>query len=181
MKHIKSLGIIALFALAAAALAQSDGLSVSGTKPAASVTVTLTDASGVSLGTGNTAYSLGALKTDAFTYGADFLVQVTYDNVASSVSLAISGSQTNYTLAYRHLTPNATGGAYTNDVAFGTIGSASVSGSSGATFATGSTTTAFNAFNADNLNGTKFGIGAKGSTAASVDLATVVTITATAN
>jgi hypothetical protein len=189
MKHLKSIGIIAILALAALGFAQTDGLTVTGTKPGATATVTLTNTSGVDLGAGATAYALGQLSTTAFTYGTGFLIQVDYTNVASSVGLDISGSQTDYTLAFQHKASGATNP--TTDIAFSatatSIGSASVTGSASDVYAKGTgnadpaLSTAFNGFNADSLNATVFNVGAKAATTAAVNLNATVTITATAN
>lgn len=190
MKSLKFIIVTTtLLALAATGLAQSDGLTVTGTKPGATATVTLTNTSGVDLGAGNTAYALGQLSTTAFTYGTDFLIQVDYTNVASSVSLDISGNQTDYELVFQHLANGATNP--TKDIAFSatatTIGSASVTGDDANVFAggTGNTDTtlskAFDKFVVDNLNATKFAVGAKALASAAVGLNATVTITATAN
>jgi hypothetical protein len=189
MKYIKSIGIIAILALAALGFAQTDELTVTGTKPGATATVTLTNTSGVDLGAGATAYAIGQLSTTAFTYGSGFLVQVDYTNVGSSVGLNISGSQADYTLAFQHKASGATNP--TPDVTFSatatTIGSASVTGSAADMFAKGTgnadvtLSKAFDGFTADNLNATVFNVGAKAATTAAVDLNATVTITATAN
>jgi hypothetical protein len=189
MKHVKQIAIIALVALATFGLAQSDSLSVTGTKPAATLSVTLTDTAGTDLGAGATAYPLGTLTTTGYTYGSEFLIYVTYENVPASVALSISGSQANYDLAYKFLAKStaatASAATYTEGVAFGSLGSASVSGAASNQIAQGdrdaTPPVAFNGFTTTTGDGTKFAVGAKAQTTASVDLAATVTITATAN
>jgi hypothetical protein len=189
MKQFKILVVSALLALAAFGLAQSDGLTVTGTKPTATLSVVLTDATGTDLGAGTTTYALGQLNNSSFTYGGEFLIYVTYDNVPASVALAISGSQTNYSLAYKFLAKStlatASTATYTEGVAFGSLGSAAVAGSAANQIAQGdrdaTPAAAFNSFTTVTGDATKFAVGAKSSAAASVNLGTTVTITATAN
>lgn len=184
MFNFKKIAIAALFALATLGFAQTDTLTVTGTKPAATVTVLLTDGSGVDFGS---AYSITGINTTSFAYGGDFLISVDYTNVATggSIQLDVKGSQLNYDFAYRYMAGADT--AYTkSDVAFsGTaavLGSAAASGSATAQFAagTGGTTApaAFDSWGA-NTGATKFGVGVKAQASADADVNTTVTITAT--
>jgi hypothetical protein len=99
--------------------------------------------------------------------------------VTTSVGISISGSQTNYSLAYKHTPKLGTTPATTSDVAFGSIGSVSITGAATDTYVKGTDTTAFNGFSTASADGTVFAIGAKSTTAATADLSTTVSITAT--
>ncbi|MFD1731943.1 hypothetical protein ACFSC4_14105 [Deinococcus malanensis] len=165
--------------LASGALANTgtDTVTATGTVPAPTVSVVLmTDAATpADFGTG---YALNQLNNSTFAYGSNFLIKLTYANVTTNVSLALSGSQANYLLAYRH-TPS--GGTLTSDVPFSTsVGTATASGTATDTYASGATTTAFNAFGTS-TGATRFAIGAKSTTAAVTSLSTTITLTATAN
>lgn len=166
--------VLLLTALFASGLAADDTVTVTGTKPAPTASVTLmTDvATPAEFGT---TYALGQLNNSTYTYGSNFLVKVTYANVTTSVALAFSGSQANYELAYRH---NQPGGSVTADVALGTVGTVSTTGAATDTYVSGTTTTAFDGFDTA-ANATRFALGAKSTTAATSDLSTTVTITVT--
>ena len=187
MKHYTRLdtvsfrfALIALtgLSLASGALAATGTAAVTttGTVPAPTVSVALTDTTGTAL---PATYAIGQLNNTSFTYGSNFLVQLTYANVVTNVSLALSGTQSNYLLAYEH-TPS--GGTLTSGVSFATsIGTVTTSGTATATYASGITTTPFTGYSTTTTGATSFAIGAKATTAAVVGLSTPVTLTVTAN
>ena len=162
--------------LASGALAATNTatLTTTGTQPAPTVSVVLTDTTGTAI----TSATIGQLNNSTYAYGSDFLVELTYANIVTNVSLALSGSQTNYLLAYRH-TPDA--GTLTSDVPFATsIGTVTTSGAATATYVSGATTSPFTSYSAM-TTATHFALGAKATTAAVVGLNTTVTLTVTAN
>lgn len=174
-----ALSALAALTLASGALAATgtDTVTATGTVPAPTVSVVLMTDAATPADFG-TAYGMGQLNNSSYTYGSNFLIKLTYANVTTDVSLALSGSQTNYNLAYRH-TPS--GGTMTSDVPFSTtVGTATASGAATDTYASGATTTAFNAFSASGT-ATKFALGALSTTAAVSGLSTTVTLTVTAN
>lgn len=174
MKFARFITAALFAAVLSTALAADDTLTVSGTKPAPTATVTLMTDAATPADFGTT-YSLGQLNNSTYTYGSNFLVKVSYDNVTTSVALSFSGTATNYALAYRHLQP---AGTTTADMAFGTVGTVTTSGTATDTYVSGTTTTAFDGFDTA-ANATRFAIGAKSTAAATADLSTTVTVTVT--
>ncbi|MFK7604125.1 hypothetical protein ACI3L1_18155 [Deinococcus sp. SM5_A1] len=185
--NLLKLALLGTFALASGAFAATSTgtLATSGTAPAATVSVFLVDTAGT---TAVSSLDLGTLNNTTYTYGSGtFKIKMTYANVATSVSLALSRTETTpdttYTLAYK-FTPEAAGtpGTPVSDVAFGTsIGTFTTTGTVTDNFAKGSGTAAFNSVSAAANDGTIFAIGAKSSTASYTALSATVTLTATAN
>lgn len=174
MKFARLFAVAAFFAIISPAFAQTDTVTATGTLPAPTVSVTLETDTATPADLGTT-YALGQLNNSTYTYGSNFLVKTTYANVTTSIGLAISGSQTNYDLAYRHNQPT---GTVTSDAAFGSVGSVNISGAATDTYVSGTATTAYDGFSAA-AEATRFAIGARSTTAAAVDLSTTVTLTVT--
>lgn len=178
MKNFRIIAAASLFALVSAAMAQTDTLTVSGTVPGPTVSVTISNTSGADFGT---TYAIGQLSTSSYVYGNPFILKLTYANVTTSVALAISGTQANYDLAYSFLAATGTTPTEQTQQAFGTIGTVTTSGTATDVYAKGTNNVAFDGFNADTLNATAFKIGARAQNTAVVGLSTTVTITATVN
>ena len=174
MKSARLFAVAALFAIISLAFAQTDTVTATGTQPAPTVTVTLMTDAATPADFG-TSYAIGQLNNSTYAYGPNFLINTTYANVTTSIGLAISGSQSDYALAYRH---NQPAGTVTSDVAFASVGSVNISGAATDTYVSGTTTTAYDGFSTA-VDATRFAIGAKSTTAAAVALNTVVTITVT--
>jgi hypothetical protein len=153
-----SLLSLVLAALAAIALAQ----------PSVSVQI-MTDATvPVDFGTN---YPLGQLDNLSYAYGANFIIQVSYSGLdGSSLSLALSGSQPNYQLAWR------VAGTSENN-AFGVALGADVSGLSGS--ASDQYYRNDGTLRLLSTEATRYRIGARSTPAASEDLLVQVTLTAT--
>lgn len=190
MKALKLFGIISLLAFATGALAQTDSVTVTATKPSDVITIAFVDTTGTAI----TTYAIGGtLTSTGFTYGSGFNLEVTYDYVTDgkTASIAFSGSQVDYELAYAY-TVNT--GTTKSGVAFATaVGSlVAVSGTSddgtngGVVYVEGTVDAtngdkAFTGF--DNVigNGTVFKLGAKALESANTALNATVTVTATLN
>ena len=118
-----------------------------------------------------TSYSLGQLSNVSYTYGPNFLIKISYTNANNhSLSLSLSGSQTNYELAWRE-------DGSILDNAFGSSLGSSVTGLSGSGsdlyYRSNGTLQSFPA------DATRYRIGARSTPAASVDLNVPITLTVT--
>jgi hypothetical protein len=116
-------------------------------------------------------YSLGQLNNVGYTYGPNFIIEVSYTEANNhSLSLSLSGSQTNYELVWREA-----GAGFDN--AFGSSLGAGIVGLNGSGsnvyYRSNGTLQSFPE------NATHYQIGAKATPAASVDLSTPITLTVT--
>lgn len=118
-----------------------------------------------------TFYSLGQLNNTSYTYGPNFIIQISYTGANNhSLSLALSGSQANYELAW-HEAGTALDNAFATSLGAGVVG---LSGSGSSLY-----------YRSDGSlqslpeNGTRYQMGARATPSASVDLSTPITLTAT--
>ncbi|GGK29729.1 hypothetical protein GCM10008955_24430 [Deinococcus malanensis] len=118
-------------------------------------------------------YPLGQTRNDAYVYGANFIIGVSYDlPSSSSLTLSLSGSQANYFLAW---TVAGSGIDQAMGTALGTAVSG-VSGSQSNVYYRQDGTLHLLAGEA-----TRYRIGARATPAATADLNTVITLTLTSN
>jgi hypothetical protein len=118
-----------------------------------------------------TLYSLGQLNNASYTYGPNFIIQVSYSDASNhSLSLALSGSQANYELAWREA-GTALDNAFANSLGAGVVG---LSGSGSGLFYRSDGT-----LQSLSVSGTRYQMGARATPSASADLSTPITLTAT--
>lgn len=115
-------------------------------------------------------YPLGQLNNYGLTYGPNFIIRISVSEVTGSLGLALSGEQEHYQLAWRVL-------GTTDDQPFGTGLGADVSGLSGESIS--GYYRSDGTLPASSAEATRYRIGARSTPAASLDLAVLVTLTAT--
>lgn len=185
---VRVLALLAGLSLASGALAAngSTTLTATGTVPAPTVQISVVSAAAGNAPFGSSYAIPGVLSNSAYTYGPEFLVMISYTNVTSSVQLTFSGAQQDYNLAYHF--KNSYGGIQENtlvDAPFNNTGTGTGDGFNlGAqtnAFIAGRLQTPFTQYVSTPGDATRFAIGARSTPNASVNLNTVVTLTATAN
>lgn len=152
-----SLGLLAALTLGAIAAGQ------------ASVSVRImTDA--LSPADFGTAYSLGQLNNDTYTYGPNFIIELSYSDLSSdSINLSLTGNQSGYKLAWQ-VPDTGENNAFTVSLGADVSG---LSGSGSGYYRNDGTIQGLS------IDATRYRIGARSTPAAAEDLLLQVTLTAT--
>lgn len=119
-----------------------------------------------------TFYPLGQLRNDSYVYGSEFLIRISYSDVSGSLSLAFSGGQANYLLAWR-VAGTTDNNPFTSNLGADVSG---LSGSSSDLYYRHDGTLQLLSSEA-----TRYRIGARSTASASQDLSLFITLTATVN
>jgi hypothetical protein len=155
--------------LAPLAPAQSDSVTVTGTKPSGTVEVRYMTDSAIPEDFG-TDYPLGQLVNGSFSYGSKFIIEVSYTNLStSSISVGLSGSQPDYLLAWRADDSTEDNG-FEVDLGADVVG---LSGDGSGYYRQDGTLQLLA------TDATRYRIGASSTTKASIDLSQEVTLTVT--